>query len=280
MKYLVYFILILSAPSDAQERIIALGGDVTEIIYALGAGQELIARDSTSQRPKQAEALPNVGYLRQLNAEGILALKPTLVLASNEASPSRVLQQISSAGVNVVMVPASTKLQGISAKISTIAKALHQEAKAQSLVNKLQLQSAEIQAHLPSHRMLYMMANAGMQVLGAGRHTAADAVIKLAGQKNALQRLPHYQALSAEAMIAAQPEAIIIDSLALDALGGEASIWQLPGVAQTPAGQARRLIRVDQLALLTFSLSTPQAIRNLQDKLEEIYAKPANTQTH
>lgn len=277
MKYLVYLLLILSMPSFAKERIIALGGDVTEIIYALDAGQDIIARDSTSLRPKQAEALPDIGYLRQLNAEGILALKPTMVIASSAASPSRVLQQISTAGVKVILVPTSQSLRGIEAKITTIAKALHYEAKAPGLIDALQKQTASIQTGLPVYRLLYIMANSGTQVLVAGRETAADAVIKLAGQKNAVQRMPHYQALSAEAMIAAKPDAIIIDGEALEALGGEQYIWHLSGVSQTPAGQARRLIRVDQLDLLTFSLSTPEAIRNLQSKLEEIYANAANS---
>ena len=280
MKYIVYFLLIFSASSDAKERIIALGGDVTEIIYALGAGGQLIVRYSTSLRPKTAEALPDVGYLRQLNAEGILALKPSLVIASSEASPSRVLQQVSTAGIKVVMVPISKTLPGIAEKITTIARALQHEEKAATLIKRLHQQIAAIETDHPAHRLLYIMANSGMQVLAAGQYTAADAVIKLAGQKNAVQRMPHYQALSAEAMIAAQPDAILIDNETLHSLGGDSYIWKLPGVAQTPAGRAHRLIPVDQLALLTFSLSTPAAIGNLQSKLEEIYAKPANTETH
>ena len=82
--------LPLVAFAAAQEKIVALGGDVTEIVYALGAQSSLVARDSTSQWPQAANDLPDVGYLRQLNAEGILSMRPTLVLASDRAAVSGV----------------------------------------------------------------------------------------------------------------------------------------------------------------------------------------------
>lgn len=72
-------ILLAALPlfaSAAAERVISLGGDVTEIVYALNAGQQLVAKDSTSTWPAAAQKLPDVGYLRQLNAEGILSLRP------------------------------------------------------------------------------------------------------------------------------------------------------------------------------------------------------------
>ncbi|MCX2959272.1 MAG: ABC transporter substrate-binding protein, partial [Serratia symbiotica] len=84
---------------------ISIGGDVTEIVFALGAGDEVIARDSTSLQPKAVKKLPDIGYMRQLNAEGILSLKPTLVLTTELAQPALVLTQLSESGVKVVSVP-------------------------------------------------------------------------------------------------------------------------------------------------------------------------------
>ncbi|MBC8653116.1 ABC transporter substrate-binding protein, partial [Providencia vermicola] len=80
--------LVISMSAYATERIVTLGGDVTEIVYALGAEQQLVARDSTSLHPEQATKLPDVGYMRMLNAEGVLSMRPTLVLASELAKPS------------------------------------------------------------------------------------------------------------------------------------------------------------------------------------------------
>ncbi|WGE87266.1 ABC transporter substrate-binding protein [Actinobacillus equuli subsp. haemolyticus] len=98
---LVKFLAFLTAciglnPAPAQERIVSIGGDVTEIIYALGAEQALVGRDSTSIAPLAAQQLPDVGYMRQLNVEGILALKPTKVISSDVARPSVVFEQLKS----------------------------------------------------------------------------------------------------------------------------------------------------------------------------------------
>ena len=103
-------LLALAAP---QEKIVALGGDVTEIVYALGAASSLVARDSTSQWPQAANTLPDVGYLRQLNAEGILSMRPTLVLASAQAQPSLALKQVEQSHVRVITVPAGNDLSVI-----------------------------------------------------------------------------------------------------------------------------------------------------------------------
>jgi hypothetical protein len=98
MRWLLLFIAFPLLSHAAVERLVTLGGDVTEIVYALGAQQSLVARDSTSSWPPAAQKLPDVGYLRQLNAEGILALRPQLVLASAQAQPSLVLQRCRRAG--------------------------------------------------------------------------------------------------------------------------------------------------------------------------------------
>lgn len=120
MKSWVIGLLALPFSVFAGERVIAIGGDVTEIIYALGAGQTLVARDSTSQQPPQATALPNVGYMRQLNAEGILAMKPSLVIASDLAQPSLALRQVEQAGVKVVTVTGKPELGAIDERLPSL----------------------------------------------------------------------------------------------------------------------------------------------------------------
>lgn len=113
MKKLLALIaaLPLTVLAAKQDKIVALGGDVTEIVYALGAQSSLVARDSTSQWPPEATALPDVGYLRQLNAEGILATRPDLVLASSQAQPSLVLKQVEQSHVRVITVPSRNDLR-------------------------------------------------------------------------------------------------------------------------------------------------------------------------
>lgn len=124
--------LPLLASAAPQEKIVTLGGDVTEIVYALGAAPSLVARDSTSQWPQAANSLPDVGYLRQLNAEGILSMRPTLVLASAQAQPSLALKQVEQSHVRVIAVPASNDLNVIDEKVRIVAEATHREVEGRS----------------------------------------------------------------------------------------------------------------------------------------------------
>jgi iron complex transport system substrate-binding protein len=117
-RWLILFAALPLFAHAAAERIISLGGDVTEIVYALEAQQQLVAKDSTSTWPAAARSLPDVGYIRQLNAEGILSLRPTLVLASAQAQPSLVLQKVEDSRVKVVNIPGGNDLSAIDKKIA------------------------------------------------------------------------------------------------------------------------------------------------------------------
>ena len=136
---LLIALLPVTALAVPEERVVTLGGDVTEIVYALGAQSTLVARDSTSQWPEAANALADVGYLRQLNAEGILATRPTLVLASAQAQPSLALKQVEQSNVRVVTIPANNDLNAIDGKIRVIAEATHREADGETLRATLRL---------------------------------------------------------------------------------------------------------------------------------------------
>lgn len=266
MKRAMLLWLLMTLPSLAAERVVSIGGDVTQIIYALDAQSQLVARDSTSLRPAQAARLPDVGYMRQLNAEGILALKPTLVIASAQAQPSLVLQQIARAGVRVVTVSGDSSLQAIPQKIITVGQALQRESEAQALAQQIRQLP---QQPLPV-KVLYIMANSGMKSMAAGNQTAADGAIRSAGLENAMGSVPHYQALSQEGVIAAAPDLVVIGEDGLKTLGGEAQLWQLPGLALTPAGQQHRLLVIDTMALLGFGLDTPRAIVKLRQAAESL----------
>jgi len=277
MRKLLLLLTALALPAVAAERVISIGGDVTQIIYALDAQQDLVARDSTSQHPAQANKLPDVGYMRQLNAEGILALKPTLVLSSELAKPSLVLQQVAQAGVKVVDVTGKNSLDAIAEKIATIGKALHREEEANALIEKVNKQRAQIpQKPLPI-KVLFIMAHGGMRTQVAGAQTGADGAIRSAGLINAMTAVPHYQQLSQEGVIAAAPDLIVVGEDGLRTLGGEEKVWSLPGLALTPAGQHRALLVVDEMALLSFGLDTPGAIIKLRHAAEAAspsYFKP------
>jgi len=272
MKRLLALIAALPmlAFATAQERVVTLGGDVTEIVYALGANSALVARDSTSQWPAEVTALPDVGYLRQLNVEGILSLRPTLVLASSQAQPSLVLQKVQESKVKVVSVPGGYSADAIDGKVSVIAEALGKQAQGDALRQTLHAEMAKIPTQPLNKRVLFILSHGGSGAMVAGQQTAADDAIKLAGVQNAMQGFDHYRTMSQEGVIASLPDLVVISADGLKGMGGEASLWKLPGLAQTPAGRNKQVLVVDDMALLGFGPRTPQALLQLRQKAEQL----------
>lgn len=270
MKAVVALIAVLPLLAGAAaQKVVTLGGDVTEIVYALGAQSALVARDSTSQWPAQAAKLPDVGYLRQLNAEGILATRPTTVLASVQAQPSLVLKQVEQNGVTVVTVPGSNDLTVIDKKIKIVAAALHKEAEGENLRVQMSKALEALPKTALNKRVLFILSHGGMSAMAAGQQTGADAAIRAAGLQNAMQGFNRYQPLSQEGVIASQPDLVVISAEGVKSMGGEAGLWKLPGLGQTPAGRNREVLLVDDMALLGFSIRTPEAIMHLRQKAEQ-----------
>ncbi|KAH8269141.1 hypothetical protein KR044_009991 [Drosophila immigrans] len=261
--------LALPLTAAAAQRIVSIGGDVTEIAFALGAGDEVIARDSTSLHPEAVKKLPDVGYMRQLNAEGILALKPTLVLTTELAQPALVLKQLADSGVNVVSVPGDTTLQAVPQKIATIAAALQRVEQGKQLSERYRQQLAAVDTSPLPVKVLFVMSHGGITPMAAGQHTAADAVIAAAGLKNAMQGFDRYRPLSQEGVIASAPDLLLVTTDGVRTLGGEQQLWTLPGLALTPAGKQRRVLIVDDMALLGFGLETPAALAKLRHAAEQ-----------
>lgn len=270
MKRWLIALLTMPVIAAANERVVAIGGDVTEIAFALGSGDQLVARDSTSLHPEAAIKLPDVGYLRQLNAEGILAMRPTLVLASAQAKPSLALEQVASSNVKVVTIPASNSLDAIDEKIDAVAQSMGKTAEGDALRKQVHSKLASIPEKPLPVKVLFIMSHGGMTAMAAGQETAADAAIRAAGLQNAMQGFKRYQPMSQEGVIASQPQLVLVTTDGVKTLGGEDNVWKLPGLAQTPAGKTRQLLVVDDMALLGFGLQTPDAILALRHKAEQL----------
>ncbi|WP_024530001.1 heme/hemin ABC transporter substrate-binding protein [Serratia fonticola] len=253
----------------AAERIVSIGGDVTEIAFALGAGDEVVARDSTSLHPAAVQTLPDVGYMRQLNAEGILALKPTLILTTELAEPALVLKQLGDSGVKVVRIPGDTTVQAVPEKISVIADAINRSSQGKQLAERYQQQLAAVANTPLPVKVLFVMSHGGITPMAAGQQTAADAIIRAAGLKNAMQGFSRYRPLSQEGVIASAPDLLLVTTDGVRSIGGQENLWQLPGMALTPAGKNRRVLIVDDMALLGFGLETPQALGLLRKAAEQ-----------
>lgn len=249
-------LLLLPAPALADQRIVTLGGSITEIVYALGAGKQVVAVDTTSRYPAVVEALPKVGYLRTLSAEGILSLRPDVVVGLEEAGPPQTLVQLRDSGAVLTLVPDHYSADSVIEKINLVAELFGAAERGQVLASVRQ-----------RPRVLFLLAASRGSPLAAGSETAADAMIGLAGAENAVSGYKGYKPLSIEAAVAFQPDAILMMQHSLEALGGPDAVLKLPGIAATPAGQAKRLIAYDGLYLLGFGPRTAHAIRDLAQAL-------------
>jgi iron complex transport system substrate-binding protein len=264
--------------ADAQEvtvrdtsRIVSLGGDVTEIVYALGLGPRVVAVDSTSLYPAATEALPKVGYLRQLGGEALLSLRPSVILASGDAGPPAVLRQLRDAGVPLLHTAHSRAPEDVAAKIALIAEALEQNDAGQALHARFTQGMARARALVAGlgtrPRCLFILSNSGGAPMAAGRGTAADAVLALAGGVNVFAESQGYKPVTPEAAAAAAPEVVVMMSHTLEAMGGPQAAAAQPVLAMTPAGRQGRLVAVDGNWHLGFGPRLPEAVEDLARRM-------------
>ncbi|PJG85229.1 hemin ABC transporter substrate-binding protein [Conservatibacter flavescens] len=270
LRYLTASIMFFSVQSFAGERIVSIGGDVTEIIYALNAEQSLVGRDSTSLIPTQVQKLPDIGYMRQLNAEGILSLKPTKVMASEVAQPAVVFEQLKSVGIQVDILPFGYTAESVIEKIKRIGKSLNKSAQAEILSKTFVQQLEAIDRSDLDVRILFVLNRAGANQMVAGSGTMADTEIKLIGAKNAMENQVRFTPISQEGVIAANPDLIVMTQLGIKALGGEDKVWELAGILHTNAGKQRNLVVVEDIALMSFGLTTPKEMAKLRMAAEKV----------
>lgn len=254
-----------------HNRLISVGGAVTEVVYALEQEDRLIAVDSTSLYPPEAQDLPGVGYLRQLSAEPLLALDPDLLLADADAGPPETIRQLKDAGLPVIRFDNEDSPDGVITRVRAIAETLGVSAAGEELVARLEREFAAAQDHVAKQTatpsVLFLLSVGNGAPLAGGRGTSAHAMIGLAGGRNAAADFEGYKPLSPEAAAALAPDVLLLDSRSLQALGGRDALLRRPEVAVTPAAQAGRIIDMDGLLLLGFGPRTPQAIRQLAEAL-------------
>ncbi|MGX5827195.1 heme/hemin ABC transporter substrate-binding protein [Mesorhizobium sp. 43Arga] len=253
---------VFSDPS----RIGAIGGSITEIVYALGEEKRLVARDSTSNYPRAALDLPDVGYMRALSPEGVLSVNPTGILALHGSGPKEAVDVLKKTSIPFIEVPEHYSHEGILEKVRIVGKALGVDAKAEVLAKELdaKLTSAEKQTASIKQRkrVLFVLSIQGGKILAAGAETAADGMVKLAGGLNAVEGFSGYKQMSDEAIITARPDVILMMSNAGPPVPDD-EVFGTPSIASTPAGTTRKLIRIDGGYLLGFGPRTADAIHDL-----------------
>ena len=309
-RWLVFFgaVLLLSAgnlPAQAHtvrdgtgrtivvkdtSRIVSVGGAVTEILYALGLEKKVAAVDSTSQYPQQAlTEKKNVGYMRQLSPEGVLGLAPSLILSIAGAGPKETMSVLHAAGVPLVTVPDDFTGEGILEKIRIISQAADADARGECLSAALRADLAALQTLRATIRkavrVMFILSFVNGRAMVAGRNTAADGIIKLAGAVNAIKEYEGYKQINDEAAVAARPDAVLVmRRSSAENLTAE-EVFKHPALSVSPAAAANAFVMMDGLYLLGFGPRTARAARDLAgqlysglstDTLPSEQAKPLN----
>ena len=250
--------------SERTERIVSLGGEISETLVALGLEEQIVAVDTTSLYPQRLQQLPSVGYLRQLNVEGVLALSPTKIYASAEAGPDDILQRLSDLGIDVIRLTTGPSIEQALAAINDLGHHSDRHSLAVELIEKNQQQIQAVQQQVENESrpkvLLVLALNDGLPMV-AGQGTKADTLITAAGGRNAGQGFFGYKPMSTEGLLAIAPDVIVVASHGATNIDGP--IHSYKSFKDTPAGINERVFIVESSSLLSMGPRLGQAIANL-----------------
>jgi len=209
---LVLFLLLFLPLSLRGERVVTLGAPVTEIVFALGAGDSVVAVDQSSTHPEAAAALPQVGYVRMVSAEGILSVEPERILAADTLGPPAAVEQLKSSGIPLLLVPNPHDAATLREAILLLGRELGREKPAQALVESIEADLAQARARWAGRerpRVVFLMGNSG-SAMAAGAGTQADGIITLAGGENLFAGYQGYKPVSEEALLGNAPDIVLV----------------------------------------------------------------------
>jgi iron complex transport system substrate-binding protein len=270
------------------KRLVCVGGSLTEIIYALNLQEHLIAIDTTSTYPMATKKLPSVGYARTLSLEGVLSMRPQLLLVTEDAGPPQVLREISHAGVQVRVLKADHRYEGLIDRVRAIGFLLGAEGQAERLIKEINHEWQQYQQDInhamigknenlnkkkvPSQQLkaMFIMAHSPQQIMVAGHSTSAHAIINYLHLDNAFKTVQGYKPLNPESVIAGQANIILLTDQGLQAQGGMQGILRLPGVMQTPAARHRQIYSREANHLLGFGPRLPSMLHSLAKEIHAI----------
>ncbi|MEU6821339.1 ABC transporter substrate-binding protein [Streptomyces atriruber] len=257
-------------------RIVPLTGSLNEIVFTLGLGKNVVARDITATF-EQAKKLPVVTRAHDVSAESVLSLEPTVVLADSTTGPAEAIDQIRDAGIPLVVFDPAKSLADVSPRIEAVAKTLGVEKSGAELTKRTEQRIAAVRDGIPAGTrkkkprvaFLYLRGSASVYLLG-GRESGASSLLEAAGAVDAGKEsglTKDFTAITSEALAKAAPDAILVMTKGLDSVDGVAGLLKIPGVAETPAGLDRRVVSIDDGVLLNYGPRTDRVLKSLVEQL-------------
>ena len=258
------------AAQASTKRLITAGGTITEITYALGAGNQIVAVDQSSTYPLAATKLPMIGYYRDLAAEGVLSQNADLLLALEGAGRASVLEQIKRVGVDVKVFDKPQSVDELYQLVDEIAEVLDRQAQAKELKQKI-AQSLPEQQKLGGNAV-FLLSVGSRGLVAAGRETVPNLLFEYLGINNIANGQNGYKTLGREAILTADPDFIVAASHSVASIGGKQAFCQQPALALVPAAKECRLLVIDGLKVLGMTTRLAEAIAELDQ-----YARLART---
>lgn len=261
---------------EDTSRVVPLTGSLNEIVFTLGLGEQVVARDITATFEQAAE-LPVVTRAHDVSAESVLSLKPTVVLADTTTGPAEAISQIRDAGIPLVVLDPPKSLDDIGPRIEAVAGALGVAEAGKALVDRTEQRIGKVRADVPDLpaadrprvAFLYLRGSASVYLLG-GRESGAGSLLEAAGALDAGKESglrKDFTAITSEALAKAAPDAILVMAKGLKSVDGVDGLVKIPGVAETPAGMDRRVVSIDDGVLLNYGPRTDQVLADLVDQL-------------
>lgn len=256
--------------AEAPKRLVTAGGAVTEILYALGLDDRIVGVDTTSTYPASAlKDKAQIGYVRMISPEGILSLQPDVLLLQEGAGPPSAVAIVEQAGVRVVRAPEASGEKAVIDRINLVGELMQAKDKSDALaktVNDKFAALAERREKITKPtRVMFILSLQNGRPQVAGKGTAADAMIALAGGEN-VASYNGYKPMTDEAVVEAAPDVILMMS------GGPRQhapddMRKVPALAATPAVKNNRILGMDGHYLLGFGPRTPDAANEVFDAL-------------
>lgn len=285
--YILIAILFLSAasckPGNAEQEedssastiqteshIVSLNGTLTEILCAFGLENDIVGTDITSTYPPSMQQVPKVGHNRNISSEGIISLNPNLVVGIEEEVNPEVQQQIKAAGIRTLWLSHQYTIADTERLIRAMADTLAVSGKADSIIQHIHEPLQELVTFEEAPKVLFIYARGAGTLLASGQNTSVDRMIQLAGGVNAAQCFEEYKPLTSEALVAANPDVILLFSSGLQSLEGETGLLNVPGIAQTQAGKNKAFISMDGQYLAGFGPRLGQAALSLNQQLDAL----------
>jgi iron complex transport system substrate-binding protein len=257
--------IVHSSEVPTAQRVVALANGSAEIVAALGYQSILVGRDVASTMPELA-AIPIDNPGHNVSTETVLAQKPDLILIDSNTSPTSALNTLTQSGIKIVTIPSTFDLKTVAAKESAVARAIG-TPKAGELLTK-QISSINNPVKPIKVVFLYLRGTSSIYLIG-GKGSGADSLITAMGFTDigAANLAQPFSAMSAEELVKLNPDVILLMTKGLESVGGLVGLVQLPGIAQTKAGQHKRVVTVDDSLLLSFGPRTIPLIPRLRDDI-------------